>query len=192
MSIIRVLQHHVRSTPSTHPSGFDIDRDAFKVIYVAPMKALAAEITRKFGKRLAWLGIKVRELTGDMQLTKQEIAETHTGEVGCRDAQTDGGGRAGIGENDTESHGIFSRGSGTVTDASTESQAANHRRGASPERRARRSHRDHRGEDAPTSRVLPIAHPDRRSECHAAKLHRRQRLPPVSNSSLRGEHSIAG
>jgi antiviral helicase SLH1 len=67
MSIIRVLQH---------PSGFDIDRDAFKVIYVAPMKALAAEITRKFGKRLAWLGIKVRELTGDMQLTKQEIAET--------------------------------------------------------------------------------------------------------------------
>lgn len=40
------------------------------------MKALAAEITRKFGKRLAWLGIKVRELTGDMQLTRQEIAET--------------------------------------------------------------------------------------------------------------------
>jgi antiviral helicase SLH1 len=40
------------------------------------MKALAAEITRKFGKRLAWLGINVRELTGDMQLTRQEIAET--------------------------------------------------------------------------------------------------------------------
>ena len=40
------------------------------------MKALAAEITRKFGKKLAWLGIKVRELTGDMQLTRQEIAET--------------------------------------------------------------------------------------------------------------------
>lgn len=40
------------------------------------MKALAAEITRKFGKRLAWLGIKVRELTGDMQLTRQEINET--------------------------------------------------------------------------------------------------------------------
>lgn len=30
----------------------------------APMKALAAEIVRKLGKRLAWLSIKVRELTG--------------------------------------------------------------------------------------------------------------------------------
>lgn len=74
MSILRVLQMHVKD--SKHPSGFNIDRDAFKIIYVAPMKALAAEITRKFGKRLAWLGIKVRELTGDMQLTRQEIAET--------------------------------------------------------------------------------------------------------------------
>ena len=40
------------------------------------MKALAAEIVRKLGKRLAWLNIKVRELTGDMQLTRAEIAET--------------------------------------------------------------------------------------------------------------------
>lgn len=30
----------------------------------APMKALASEITRKLGKRLKWLSIKVRELTG--------------------------------------------------------------------------------------------------------------------------------
>ena len=40
------------------------------------MKALAAEIVRKLGKRLQWLSIKVRELTGDMQMTKAEIAET--------------------------------------------------------------------------------------------------------------------
>jgi antiviral helicase SLH1 len=57
------------------------------------MKALASEIVRKLGKRLQWLGIQVRELTGafwllaypstplicttgDMQLTKSEIAET--------------------------------------------------------------------------------------------------------------------
>jgi hypothetical protein len=40
------------------------------------MKALAAEIVRKFTKRLQWLAIRVRELTGDMQLTKSEIAET--------------------------------------------------------------------------------------------------------------------
>ena len=40
------------------------------------MKALASEIVRKFAKRLQWLAIRVRELTGDMQLTKAEIAET--------------------------------------------------------------------------------------------------------------------
>lgn len=40
------------------------------------MKALAAEIVGKLGKRLQWLSIRVRELTGDMQMTKAEIAET--------------------------------------------------------------------------------------------------------------------
>lgn len=51
-------------------------KDQFKIVYVAPMKALASEMTDGFSKRLAFLGIKVRELTGDMQLTKQEIEET--------------------------------------------------------------------------------------------------------------------
>lgn len=54
----------------------DIDYDEFKIIYVAPLKALASEIVEKYSKKLAWLGIKVRELTGDMQLTKQEILNT--------------------------------------------------------------------------------------------------------------------
>lgn len=55
------------------------------------MKALAAEIVRKIGKRLHWLSIVVRELTGtfyasslillirfpgDMQLTKAEFAQS--------------------------------------------------------------------------------------------------------------------
>ena len=40
------------------------------------MKALAAEMTAGFGKRLEPLGITVRELTGDMSLTKTEIANT--------------------------------------------------------------------------------------------------------------------
>ena len=55
---------------------FTLAREDFKIIYVAPMKALAAEVTAKLGKRLAWLGIKVRELTGDMHLTKAEIIQT--------------------------------------------------------------------------------------------------------------------
>jgi activating signal cointegrator complex subunit 3 len=40
------------------------------------MKALAAEMAENFGKRLAPLGVLVRELTGDMQLTKSEIMAT--------------------------------------------------------------------------------------------------------------------
>ena len=40
------------------------------------MKALASEMTKTFGKKLQGLGITVRELTGDMQLTKQEISLT--------------------------------------------------------------------------------------------------------------------
>uniref|UniRef100_A0A182NQQ9 Activating signal cointegrator 1 complex subunit 3 n=1 Tax=Anopheles dirus TaxID=7168 RepID=A0A182NQQ9_9DIPT len=53
-----------------------IHRDQFKIVYVAPMKALAAEMTSNFGRRLQPLGIAVRELTGDMQLTKAELQQT--------------------------------------------------------------------------------------------------------------------
>ena len=53
-----------------------IKKDTFKIVYVAPMKALAAEMTTNFSKKLAPLGITVRELTGDMQLTKSEIMQT--------------------------------------------------------------------------------------------------------------------
>ncbi|CAI5759731.1 unnamed protein product [Candida verbasci] len=54
----------------------DIDYDEFKIVYVAPLKALASEIVEKYSKKLKWLGISVRELTGDMQLTRQEIMNT--------------------------------------------------------------------------------------------------------------------
>ncbi|KAF2268062.1 Sec63-domain-containing protein [Lojkania enalia] len=57
-------------------TDFTILSEDFKIIYVAPMKALAAEVTEKLGKRLAWLGIQARELTGDMHLTKAEIMQT--------------------------------------------------------------------------------------------------------------------
>ena len=43
-----------------------------KVIYIAPMKALAQEVVDKFSSKLKSLKIIVRELTGDMQLTRAE------------------------------------------------------------------------------------------------------------------------
>ncbi|EIW61251.1 Sec63-domain-containing protein [Trametes versicolor FP-101664 SS1] len=76
LSVLRVLDQFRIRDANPNNLAASIERDKFKVIYVAPMKALASEITRKLGKRLQWLQIRVRELTGDMQLTKKEIAET--------------------------------------------------------------------------------------------------------------------
>uniref|UniRef100_A0A5F8AB81 Activating signal cointegrator 1 complex subunit 3 n=1 Tax=Macaca mulatta TaxID=9544 RepID=A0A5F8AB81_MACMU len=53
-----------------------IKKNEFKIVYVAPMKALAAEMTNYFSRRLEPLGIVVKELTGDMQLSKSEILRT--------------------------------------------------------------------------------------------------------------------
>ncbi|CCF56555.1 hypothetical protein KAFR_0B02580 [Kazachstania africana CBS 2517] len=53
-----------------------VDLKRFKVVYIAPLKALVQEQVREFQRRLSYLGIKVAELTGDTRLTKQQIAET--------------------------------------------------------------------------------------------------------------------
>ncbi|KAJ2713418.1 Pre-mRNA-splicing helicase BRR2 [Coemansia spiralis] len=53
-----------------------IDADSFKMVYIAPMKALVSEMAASFAKRLEPLGLRVAELTGDSQLTKQQISET--------------------------------------------------------------------------------------------------------------------
>ncbi|KAF7305029.1 putative ATP dependent RNA helicase [Mycena kentingensis (nom. inval.)] len=54
----------------------NFDLDAFKIVYIAPMKALVQEMVGNFSSRLKVFGIKVGELTGDSQMTKQQIAET--------------------------------------------------------------------------------------------------------------------
>ncbi|EKM59388.1 uncharacterized protein PHACADRAFT_137065 [Phanerochaete carnosa HHB-10118-sp] len=76
LTVLRVLDQYRTVSPTTQSSASAIGRDDFKIIYVAPMKALASEIVRKLGRRLQWLSIRVRELTGDMQMTKAEISET--------------------------------------------------------------------------------------------------------------------
>ncbi|XP_068602904.1 activating signal cointegrator 1 complex subunit 3 [Brachionichthys hirsutus] len=69
LTVLHEIRQHLQ------PGGV-IKKDEFKIIYVAPMKALAAEMTNYFSKRLEPLGISVKELTGDMQLTKGEILRT--------------------------------------------------------------------------------------------------------------------
>ena len=83
-----------------HIQGGVVDKTNLKAIYIAPMKALAQEVgsrrdygycpyivvvtslemwsqvVTKFSERLRDLKLVVRELTGDMQLTKTEIDES--------------------------------------------------------------------------------------------------------------------
>ncbi|NWT92154.1 ASCC3 protein, partial [Urocynchramus pylzowi] len=68
LTILHEIRQHVQQGV--------IKKDEFKIVYVAPMKALAAEMTNYFSKRLEPLGITVKELTGDMQLSKGEILRT--------------------------------------------------------------------------------------------------------------------
>lgn len=59
-----------------HPDTGKLRVNDFKIVYVAPLKALVSEMVGNFSSRLASYGITVSELTGDSQLTKQQVAET--------------------------------------------------------------------------------------------------------------------
>jgi antiviral helicase SLH1 len=78
LTMLNLIGQYSTPSPIESPSAtnYSIAKSDFKIVYVAPMKALAAEVVVKMGKRLQWLGISVRELTGDMQLTKDEIQRT--------------------------------------------------------------------------------------------------------------------
>ena len=70
LAILREIGKH------RNPETGEIMLDDFKIVYIAPLKALVQEQVGNFGKRLESYGIKVSELTGDRQLTKQQIADT--------------------------------------------------------------------------------------------------------------------
>ncbi|KAK0637336.1 Sec63 Brl domain-containing protein [Bombardia bombarda] len=78
LTILHTISQYLTPNPfeDHEATEFAMRADDFKIVYVAPMKALAAEITEKIGKRLAWLGLRCREYTGDMHLTKAEIVQT--------------------------------------------------------------------------------------------------------------------
>mmetsp|Transcript_11554 Transcript_11554/g.53743 ORF Transcript_11554/g.53743 Transcript_11554/m.53743 type:complete len:2199 (-) Transcript_11554:67-6663(-) len=69
LTILHEVGLHRRSDGS-------IDTSAFKIVYVAPMKALVAEMVGNLGNRLKPYGINVRELTGDVSLSRSQIDDT--------------------------------------------------------------------------------------------------------------------
>ena len=46
-------------------------------VYMAPMKALVAEVVEKFSSKLSHRGIQVREFTGDVSLPRAQLANAH-------------------------------------------------------------------------------------------------------------------
>eukprot|EP00118_Oscarella_pearsei_P003355 m.13994 g.13994 ORF g.13994 m.13994 type:complete len:2136 (+) comp25397_c0_seq1:78-6485(+) len=69
LTILRELGKHMNEDGSFRVNDF-------KVIYIAPMKSLVQEMVGNFSKRLEPYGVKVNELTGDHQLSREQILET--------------------------------------------------------------------------------------------------------------------
>lgn len=70
LTILRTLEHYRKED-----GRFDLGE--FKIVYVAPLKALVQEQKREFERRLTpTFGITVNELTGDSSLSAQQISET--------------------------------------------------------------------------------------------------------------------
>ncbi|EDQ89655.1 uncharacterized protein MONBRDRAFT_36978 [Monosiga brevicollis MX1] len=70
LTVLREIGKHVREDDS-------VDLESFKIIYIAPMKSLVAEMTGSFRKRLEPYGLRVEELTGDQSLTRDQIYNTN-------------------------------------------------------------------------------------------------------------------
>ncbi|VAI84780.1 unnamed protein product [Triticum turgidum subsp. durum] len=59
-----------------HMKDGEFDNTKYKIVYVAPMKALVAEVVGNLSARLKEYNVTVSELSGDQNLTKQQIDET--------------------------------------------------------------------------------------------------------------------
>uniref|UniRef100_A0A803P6U2 RNA helicase n=1 Tax=Cannabis sativa TaxID=3483 RepID=A0A803P6U2_CANSA len=70
LTILQQLGLHMNKEDGT------INHNDYKIVYVAPMKALVAEVVGNLSNRLQHYGVTVRELSGDQTLTRQQIEET--------------------------------------------------------------------------------------------------------------------
>ena len=76
LSILQLMGEMRTESPNANGrANFNLDQ--FKIIYIAPMKALVTEVVGNFQARLKSFGITVRELTGDVHLSKQQIEQTN-------------------------------------------------------------------------------------------------------------------
>lgn len=71
LTMLQVFGKHLKSQ-----DDISANLDAFKIVYIAPMKALVQEMVKSFTTRLAPYGMVVAELTGDSNLTRAQLAAT--------------------------------------------------------------------------------------------------------------------
>lgn len=71
LSILRTISHYIDQ------KNLKLKSDDFKIVYIAPLKALVQEQTRELQRRLSYMNIKVSEFTGDTQLKQNEISSSH-------------------------------------------------------------------------------------------------------------------
>jgi len=74
LSMLHEIGAHLKN--SSEGADIALDLNDFKIVYIAPMKALVQEMVRNFTERLAPYGICVAELTGDSSMTRGQLAET--------------------------------------------------------------------------------------------------------------------
>ncbi|CCE62007.1 hypothetical protein TPHA_0B03360 [Tetrapisispora phaffii CBS 4417] len=70
LAILRCISKHFSTSKET------LQLNNFKIVFIAPLKALVQEQVREFQRRLSPYGIKVSELTGDSNLSRSQINET--------------------------------------------------------------------------------------------------------------------
>lgn len=76
LTILRAVQNVMSHEEHLLSSG-NANLSSLKVVYVAPMKALVAEVVENLGRRLSSLGMVVKELTGDVSLSRRDVDKTH-------------------------------------------------------------------------------------------------------------------
>ena len=130
----------------------------------------------------------MRELTGDMKLTKKEVDEC--GVIVTTPEKWDVVTRKGAGAGDGEVAEVRPSFLSQVNSADfgrefAESQASHHRRSAFATRRSRSGYREYRRSNSASSRIESDFDSDRRTLCYASELRRRRRLPKVRRYFLR-------
>lgn len=78
LAMLNVITNYKKVVQSTgeDQDKLVVDKDAFKIVYIAPMKALVQQLVGFFAQRFEAYGLAVGELSGDSSLTRGQIAQT--------------------------------------------------------------------------------------------------------------------